>query len=102
MKEKETVLQFTKIGRGLALSLGLALASGAALAQALTIDDTLVEFNAISGGLPSPLSPPSRCRFHPRCPMAAERCRSEVPLPRTIADGQQSACHFAEQVLADA
>jgi oligopeptide/dipeptide ABC transporter ATP-binding protein len=34
---------------------------------------------ALSGEVPSPASPPSGCRFHPRCPFVMERCRSEAP-----------------------
>lgn len=38
----------------------------------------------ISGEVPNPLSPPSGCPFHPRCPLANERCRKEMPLRRII------------------
>jgi len=44
--------------------------------------------------LPSPLNPPSGCRFHPRCAAAQERCRIETPVLREVAEGQQVACHF--------
>ena len=47
----------------------------------------------IGGELPSPFSPPSGCRFHPRCPLARERCRVEKPEPVTTAGGVQVACH---------
>jgi dipeptide transport system ATP-binding protein len=47
------------------------------------------------GEPPSPLEPPAGCPFHPRCPLAAERCRSEVPLLREVA-GRQVACHLAQ------
>jgi dipeptide transport system ATP-binding protein len=46
------------------------------------------------GEPPSPLDPPPGCPFHPRCPLAQARCRSEVPLLRTVA-GRQVACHLA-------
>ena len=46
-----------------------------------------------AGEVPSPLKPPSGCRFHPRCPMAEERCRVEEPVMREIAPGHQAACH---------
>jgi len=52
------------------------------------------QFAAIEGEMPSPLNPPSGCHFHPRCPHAAVRCRSEVPALREIAPGQLSACHL--------
>lgn len=51
----------------------------------------------LSGELPSPLSPPSGCRFHTRCPRAEQRCRAEAPRLEVIArDGgeHQVACHF--------
>jgi len=48
----------------------------------------------IRGEIPSPLSPPSGCHFHPRCPKAFARCRDEVPRLREIAPGRQSACHL--------
>ena len=44
--------------------------------------------------LPSPLNPPSGCRFHPRCAAAQARCRIEAPVLREVAEGQQVACHF--------
>ena len=41
---------------------------------------------------------PSGCRFHPRCPRAAERCRADEPALRPLAPGRAAACHFAEEV----
>ena len=52
------------------------------------------EFVAPLGELPSPTSPPSGCHFHPRCPAATERCRSEVPALRELEPGRTVACHF--------
>ncbi|UED88781.1 ABC transporter ATP-binding protein [Streptomyces profundus] len=46
-----------------------------------------------------PASRPSGCPFHPRCPLARARCRTEVPAVRTVAEGRRGACHFAEEVL---
>lgn len=48
----------------------------------------------LEGEVPSPLSPPSGCAFHPRCPYALARCREEVPALRPIADGRLVACHL--------
>jgi len=54
-------------------------------------------FTAIKGEIPSPLNPPKGCHFHPRCPRAFERCRSERPVLREITPGHASACHLNDQ-----
>ena len=54
-------------------------------------------FSVVKGEIPSPINPPSGCHFHPRCPMATERCRVEVPKLREVAPGQRSACHLNDQ-----
>ena len=50
----------------------------------------------VAGEVPSPINPPSGCPFHPRCPMACEKCRHEVPVTRVL-DGKHGprtvACH---------
>jgi oligopeptide transport system ATP-binding protein len=56
----------------------------------------------LSGDVPSPARPPSGCRFHPRCFMAREVCAREDPPLREVAPGHWAACHFAEQVTAEA
>ena len=48
---------------------------------------------ALSGDIPSPLSPPTGCHFHPRCPRASTRCSLEAPLLTEIAPGHRAACH---------
>jgi len=46
----------------------------------------------------TPASRPAGCAFHPRCPLARDRCRTEQPQPRQVAPDRWSACHFAEEV----
>ena len=49
----------------------------------------------LSGDVPSPIDPPSGCAFHPRCPLATERCRQETPVLRQAAEANQwVACHM--------
>lgn len=49
----------------------------------------------LAGETPSPLAPPPGCPFHPRCPVAVERCRADLPALRTVAAGHAAACHLA-------
>ena len=51
---------------------------------------------SLGGDAPSALSPPPGCAFHPRCPLASGRCRSERPRLRPL-DGARVACHHAEE-----
>lgn len=53
----------------------------------------------IPGTAASPASRPSGCAFHPRCPMARELCRREVPTVRELVPGRRTACHFAEELI---
>ena len=46
------------------------------------------------GDVPSPINPPSGCRFHPRCPVAVERCKSEIPEWREASPQHWVACHL--------
>ena len=50
----------------------------------------------VSGEIPSPAAPPPGCGFHPRCPHAAARCRTERPTLMTV-DGTEVACHAVEE-----
>jgi oligopeptide/dipeptide ABC transporter ATP-binding protein len=54
----------------------------------------------LHGEPPDATNPPSGCVFHPRCPLAIDRCAVEVPSLREIAPGRLVACHRAEEVLA--
>jgi len=51
---------------------------------------------SIPGAPPSLQSPPSGCRFHPRCPLAVDLCRERAPELRSLAPGHTAACHLAE------
>ncbi len=51
-------------------------------------------FAAIKGEIPSPFNPPAGCYFHPRCPHATERCRTERPALVEVASDRFSACHL--------
>ena len=65
------------------------------LLQAIPVPDPTVKpaTNLATGEPPSPLDPPSGCRFRTRCPRADSRCAAEVPLLREVTPGQFAACH---------
>jgi oligopeptide/dipeptide ABC transporter ATP-binding protein len=67
-----------------------------ALLSAAPVPDPGAKRNRIilSGDVPSPIDPPSGCRFHTRCPRAGARCMSEEPLMKTLAPGHNVACHL--------
>lgn len=52
--------------------------------------------NAAEGEIPNPINPPSGCTFHPRCPLANERCKTEVPVLQRTKHGF-AACHAVEE-----
>jgi oligopeptide/dipeptide ABC transporter ATP-binding protein len=57
--------------------------------------------HTITGEPPSPIMPPSGCRFRTRCPNAGERCATEEPLIREIGPGQFVACHYPVDAIRD-
>ena len=67
-----------------------------ALLSAVPIPDPEVEARrepiVLGGEVPSALKPPAGCVFHPRCPIAVDRCRSEVPELREVTPGHRAAC----------
>jgi peptide/nickel transport system ATP-binding protein len=67
-----------------------------ALLSAVPVPDPTAKRQRIilTGDVPSPINPPSGCRFHTRCPFAFERCRVEEPVLRAVGVGHVSACHL--------
>ena len=51
----------------------------------------------VAGEVPNPLDPPKGCAFHPRCPFANDRCKSEKPVLKQVANGGVAACHAVEE-----
>jgi oligopeptide/dipeptide ABC transporter ATP-binding protein len=70
-----------------------------ALLSAIPVPDTHVRRQRVilQGDVPSPINPPSGCRFHTRCPYAQERCGVEEPL-LVPESGHATACHFWKQI----
>jgi oligopeptide transport system ATP-binding protein len=70
-----------------------------ALLAAVPIPDPALEAQrlrfVLAGEVPSPLNPPPGCVFHPRCPIAVDRCRGEVPPLREVTPGHWAACLLA-------
>jgi peptide/nickel transport system ATP-binding protein/oligopeptide transport system ATP-binding protein len=67
-----------------------------ALLESVPVPDPAIrkERRILGGDVPSPVDPPSGCRFHTRCPYAEDRCRREEPLLRTVAADHLVACHL--------
>ncbi|MBI3126778.1 MAG: dipeptide ABC transporter ATP-binding protein [Candidatus Tectomicrobia bacterium] len=71
-----------------------------ALLSAAPVPDPKVKKKRIllRGDVPSPVNPPSGCRFHTRCPYKEDLCVKEEPPLREILSGHQAACHFSEKL----
>ena len=65
----------------------------ALLAEVPRIDSRKLDFTPVKGEIPSPLDPPTGCHFHPRCPIAVDRCSVEYPELREHEDCSV-ACHL--------
>ncbi len=72
-----------------------------ALLSAIPIPDPAIEQRRkrviLTGDIPSPVNPPSGCRFHTRCPVAFDRCKVEVPPLTEYRPGHRAACHWVEE-----
>ena len=69
-----------------------------ALLSAVPVPDPAAKRERVilRGEVPSPINPPSGCRFHTRCPYVFDRCRIEEPQLRSMGDGHMAACHLEE------
>ena len=59
--------------------------------------DNLRELTVLEGNVPSPINPPSGCRFHTRCPLAQDICTQQEPILRQIRHNRLVACHMVNE-----
>jgi len=59
--------------------------------------DNLRELTILEGNVPSPINPPTGCRFHTRCPLVQDICKQQEPLLRQIRPNRMVACHFVSE-----
>ncbi len=69
------------------------------LASLPTIDSDLDRLHPIPGSPPDVSQPQTACAFHPRCPMAIDRCRTEDPALTVVGDGHRAACFRTEELI---
>lgn len=67
-----------------------------ALLKAVPVPDPALKKERVilGGDVPTPINPPSGCRFHTRCPVAVDRCKTEEPQLRPVEAGRDAACHL--------
>lgn len=72
----------------------------AALVSAVPVPDPKLRGRAevLAGEVPSPINPPTGCRFHPRCRFAKDICSTDWPSLEDVGDGHLVACHFAGEL----
>jgi peptide/nickel transport system ATP-binding protein len=69
----------------------------ALLAEVPRLAERHRQFVPMKGSVPSAIDRPAGCHFHPRCPHAYDRCRSEAPVLKEISPGRLSACHLNDR-----
>jgi oligopeptide transport system ATP-binding protein len=75
-----------------------------ALLSAVPVPDPVIESHRrriiLAGDVPSPVNPPTGCRFNPRCPFAEENCKTDEPPLTEVKPGHWAACHYWDEIEA--